>query len=208
MRPHDPGRHPLRSAALRSVRRSPDSGAGPSPDRHHQPAARCVDRRFNLFDHDTTVALLARFGIVALFLFAGLEIEVGGLRAGARVLEPSPAIPSLLRRRFGIRGHRPRGRCGAIIRPKGGPQHPHLARHVGKHGGSHQRPLGSETLPRCLPPRNGDAQLGQILGASTPPMLTGGTAPSAKEKSWWSGHVTLQLNGPPNMGEYREPTLN
>lgn len=41
---------------------------------------------FNLFDHDTTVALLASFGIVALFLFAGLEIDVDELRPGARVL--------------------------------------------------------------------------------------------------------------------------
>lgn len=38
------------------------------------------------FDHDATVALLASFGIVALFLFAGLEIDVDELRPGARVL--------------------------------------------------------------------------------------------------------------------------
>jgi Kef-type K+ transport system membrane component KefB len=41
---------------------------------------------FGLFAHDTTLHLLATFGIVALFLFAGLEVDVGELRQGTRVL--------------------------------------------------------------------------------------------------------------------------
>lgn len=41
---------------------------------------------FGLFDHDPTVGLLATFGIVALFLFAGLEVELGALREGLQVL--------------------------------------------------------------------------------------------------------------------------
>lgn len=41
---------------------------------------------FDLFTHDETVRLLSTFGIVSLFLFAGLEIEVAELRRGARTL--------------------------------------------------------------------------------------------------------------------------
>jgi Kef-type K+ transport system membrane component KefB len=41
---------------------------------------------------DTTVPLLATLGIVALFLFAGLEVEVHELRRGARVLSEHLAI--------------------------------------------------------------------------------------------------------------------
>lgn len=41
---------------------------------------------FGLFTDDHTVELLATFGIVALFLFAGLDVEVTELRRGARVL--------------------------------------------------------------------------------------------------------------------------
>lgn len=39
-----------------------------------------------LFQHDETIALLATFGIVALFLFAGLDVDVEEFRPGARVL--------------------------------------------------------------------------------------------------------------------------
>jgi Kef-type K+ transport system membrane component KefB len=39
-----------------------------------------------LFQHDETIALLATFGIVALFLFAGLEVDLEALRPDARVL--------------------------------------------------------------------------------------------------------------------------
>jgi Kef-type K+ transport system membrane component KefB len=39
-----------------------------------------------LFQHDETIALLATFGIVALFLFAGLDVDVEELRPDARVL--------------------------------------------------------------------------------------------------------------------------
>lgn len=41
---------------------------------------------FGLFQHDATVELLSTFGIVALFLFAGLDSEVDELRREARVL--------------------------------------------------------------------------------------------------------------------------
>lgn len=41
---------------------------------------------FGLFVHDSTVELLSTFGIVALFLFAGLEADVDELRREARVL--------------------------------------------------------------------------------------------------------------------------
>jgi len=40
----------------------------------------------DLFSHDQTIALLATFGIVALFLFAGLDVDVEGLRPDLRVL--------------------------------------------------------------------------------------------------------------------------
>ncbi len=39
-----------------------------------------------LFEHDQTLHLLATFGIVGLFLFAGLEVEVNDLRRGARIV--------------------------------------------------------------------------------------------------------------------------
>lgn len=38
----------------------------------------------HLFAHDTVIPLLATFGIVALFLFAGLEVDFDELRRGAR----------------------------------------------------------------------------------------------------------------------------
>ena len=41
---------------------------------------------FGLFRGDNTLHLLATFGIVALFLFAGLEVEVNDLRRSARVI--------------------------------------------------------------------------------------------------------------------------
>ncbi|MBI3792886.1 MAG: cation:proton antiporter [Gemmatimonadetes bacterium] len=39
-----------------------------------------------LFDHDDTIRVLATFGIVSLFLLAGLEVEFAELRRGARVI--------------------------------------------------------------------------------------------------------------------------
>ena len=45
-----------------------------------------------LFQHDETIALLATFGIVALFLFAGLDVDVEELRPDARVLLQHLAI--------------------------------------------------------------------------------------------------------------------
>ncbi len=39
-----------------------------------------------LFQHDTTIHLLSAFGIVALFLFAGLEVDLHDLRGNAAVL--------------------------------------------------------------------------------------------------------------------------
>src|SRR5690348_8606762 len=41
---------------------------------------------FGLFQHDTTLHLLSAFGIVALFLFAGLEVDTRDLRGNAGVL--------------------------------------------------------------------------------------------------------------------------
>lgn len=41
---------------------------------------------YGLFQHDTTLHLLATFGIVALFLFAGLEVDLGALRKNTKVL--------------------------------------------------------------------------------------------------------------------------
>lgn len=41
---------------------------------------------FGLFRHDSTVELLSTFGIVSLFLFAGLDAEVDELRKEARIL--------------------------------------------------------------------------------------------------------------------------
>lgn len=48
-----------------------------------------------LFQHDETIGLLATFGIVALFLFAGLDVDVDELRPGARVLLQHLAIWAL-----------------------------------------------------------------------------------------------------------------
>jgi Kef-type K+ transport system membrane component KefB len=42
--------------------------------------------QFGLFQHDTTLHLLASFGIVALFLFAGLEVDASALRSNVRIL--------------------------------------------------------------------------------------------------------------------------
>ncbi|MBI2407248.1 MAG: cation:proton antiporter [Gemmatimonadetes bacterium] len=41
---------------------------------------------YGLFQHDTTLHLLATFGIVALFLFAGLEVDLSALRKNTTVL--------------------------------------------------------------------------------------------------------------------------
>ena len=41
---------------------------------------------FDLFRHDPTLHLLSTFGIVAIFLFAGLEVDLAGLRRGTGVL--------------------------------------------------------------------------------------------------------------------------
>ncbi|HEX5004141.1 MAG TPA: cation:proton antiporter [Gemmatimonadales bacterium] len=45
-----------------------------------------------LFQHDETIALMATFGIVALFLFAGLDVDLEALRPDARVLVQHLAI--------------------------------------------------------------------------------------------------------------------
>jgi len=45
-----------------------------------------------LFVHDETIALMATFGIVALFLFAGLDVDLEALRPDARVLIQHLAI--------------------------------------------------------------------------------------------------------------------
>ena len=45
-----------------------------------------------LFQHDETIALMSTFGIVALFLFAGLDIDLEDLRPDARVLAQHLAI--------------------------------------------------------------------------------------------------------------------
>lgn len=45
-----------------------------------------------LFQHDDTITLLATFGIVALFLFAGLDVGVEGLRPDLRILVQHLAI--------------------------------------------------------------------------------------------------------------------
>lgn len=47
---------------------------------------------FGLFAHDQTLHLLSTFGIVALFLFAGLEVEFHELRASARVITEHLAV--------------------------------------------------------------------------------------------------------------------
>ena len=51
---------------------------------------------FGLFQHDTTLHLLSAFGIVALFLFAGLEVDTGELRNNAGVLLQHLAVRASL----------------------------------------------------------------------------------------------------------------
>ncbi len=45
-----------------------------------------------LFQHDETIALMSTFGIVALFLFAGLDVDLEALKPDARVLAQHLAI--------------------------------------------------------------------------------------------------------------------
>ncbi len=45
-----------------------------------------------LFQHDETIALMSTFGIVALFLFAGLDVDLEALKPDARVLGQHLAI--------------------------------------------------------------------------------------------------------------------
>lgn len=52
--------------------------------------------RLQLFDGDHTVALLSTLGIVALFLFAGLEVDLRELRKGAAVLAQHLAVQIVL----------------------------------------------------------------------------------------------------------------
>lgn len=51
---------------------------------------------FGLFQHDTTLHLLSAFGIVALFLFAGLEVDTHDLRDNAGVLVQHLAVRTAL----------------------------------------------------------------------------------------------------------------
>ncbi len=51
---------------------------------------------FGLFQHDTTIHLLSAFGIVALFLFAGLDVDTRELRGNALVLIQHLAVRSAL----------------------------------------------------------------------------------------------------------------
>ncbi len=51
---------------------------------------------FGLLQHDATIHLLSAFGIVALFLFAGLEVDTEDLRANAVVLVQHLAVKSIL----------------------------------------------------------------------------------------------------------------
>jgi Kef-type K+ transport system membrane component KefB len=51
---------------------------------------------FGLLHDDTTIHLLSAFGIVALFLFAGLEVETGRLRGNAAILGQHLAAQVLL----------------------------------------------------------------------------------------------------------------
>ncbi len=99
---------------------------------------------FNPFGHDTTVTASGSWRSSSLPDSKSMWTSSA---PGPGSSSHPRRTPRLLRRRIGIRGHRPRGRCGTIVGPKGGPQDPHLARHVRKHGGSHQRPLGCEALP-------------------------------------------------------------
>jgi Kef-type K+ transport system membrane component KefB len=47
---------------------------------------------FGLFSHDQTLHLLSTFGIVSLFLFAGLEVDLGALRSGTKVLAQHASV--------------------------------------------------------------------------------------------------------------------
>lgn len=49
-----------------------------------------------LFQHDTTIHLLSAFGIVALFLFAGLEVNTRELRSNAAILIQHLVVRALL----------------------------------------------------------------------------------------------------------------
>jgi Kef-type K+ transport system membrane component KefB len=49
-----------------------------------------------LFQHDQTLHLLATFGIVGLFLFAGLEVDGADLRRGARVVVQHLVVRSVM----------------------------------------------------------------------------------------------------------------
>lgn len=51
---------------------------------------------FGLFSHDTTITLFSTLGIVALFLFAGLEVDFHELRGGVWVLAQHVVIQLLL----------------------------------------------------------------------------------------------------------------
>jgi Kef-type K+ transport system membrane component KefB len=51
---------------------------------------------FQMFSDDPTLHLLASFGIVALFLFAGLEVDLTELRSNARVLSQHLGIQIIL----------------------------------------------------------------------------------------------------------------
>ena len=51
---------------------------------------------FGLFQHDTTLHLLSAFGIVALFLFAGLEVDTREIRDNAAILIQHLAVRSAL----------------------------------------------------------------------------------------------------------------
>lgn len=51
---------------------------------------------FGLYQHDTTIHLLAAFGIAALFLFAGLEVDTRDLKANATVLIQHLAVRAAL----------------------------------------------------------------------------------------------------------------
>jgi Kef-type K+ transport system membrane component KefB len=47
---------------------------------------------FGLFTHDQTLHLLSTFGIVSIFLFAGLEVDLGALRSGTKALAQHAAV--------------------------------------------------------------------------------------------------------------------
>lgn len=51
---------------------------------------------FGLLQHDSTIHLLSAFGIVALFLFAGLEVDTDDLRTNAAVLVQHLAVKTVM----------------------------------------------------------------------------------------------------------------